>query len=183
MVAAAAKCMKLSPQKRRKPSWGRSFEISASTFPPIWEQVDSSPDKREWEEIISKAASGVAFAQLRARTEMLEMEIAELHAEMISLKESSPSIGVINWLPEPEYSLSNPIVVSVRMDSGEFIASFDDASIAASGETKRLALENLSSMLLSLFDMLKSRDIEKLGPLPLRQLSILDQLISKIEVK
>ncbi len=173
----AAECLKPYSKKRRGTTWGETLIPPEGDFGTEVGIVPPGPSKREWEKIVSRAATGVAFARLRARTEMLERDISDLQVEIVALKENTPSIAVLNALPEPEYLLKAPIVVSVKLVYDEFLASFDDASIAASGETQSQAIENLKSMILDVFDLLSSKDLENIGPLPQKQLAILNSFI------
>ncbi len=72
------------------------------------------------------------------------------------------------------YGLSKPIPVRVEYQGeGEFVARFADAHISRSGDTMEDAIAWLQSSIVTLYEHLSSKSIDRLGPLPLRQLEVL----------
>ncbi len=71
--------------------------------------------------------------------------------------------------------LTRDVPVLVRPESVGFVASFAEASVAASGTTIAEAIENLKDLLADHFHRLNEIPAEKLGPLPRRQLAMLRQ--------
>jgi predicted RNase H-like HicB family nuclease len=91
---------------------------------------------------------------------------------------SSKAVAIQTFAPEP-YHLSSPISVTVEEDAaGNFVASFFDASISATGENEQEAFENLKSLILDTFDSLNREALAKLGPEPRRQLAVLRSFIN-----
>jgi hypothetical protein len=78
--------------------------------------------------------------------------------------------------PEP-LDLVSPISVVIEESDGSFIATFLEASLAASGDTEAEAIEGLKDRIITTFERLKSKHDNQLGPVPLRQKQILTSLI------
>ncbi len=70
-----------------------------------------------------------------------------------------------------------PVVIQPAGD--EYVATFYDANVNASGSTAAAALNNLKDVMLGLFDYLGSQPAGKLGPGPVRQLAVLKEFIRK----
>lgn len=87
------------------------------------------------------------------------------------------TLQISTFAPEP-YEVLRPIPVFVRSEGNEFVASFIEANVNASGETQQEALESLKALVLDVFDSLKFHPAGKLGPEPARRLAILRDFIS-----
>jgi hypothetical protein len=83
---------------------------------------------------------------------------------------------IATFAPEP-YEVLRPIPVLVRPEGEEFVASFVEANVNASGETQQEAFESLKALVLDVFDSLRSHPAEKLGPEPARRLAVLRDFI------
>jgi hypothetical protein len=88
-------------------------------------------------------------------------------------------------LGSTKYMLSCPITVTLRRDyEDDYIASFAEAELSRSGETSKEAVEWLKSSIVTLYDLLKKKAPEQMGPLPSRQLRVLGKyLVEKPDPK
>ncbi len=83
----------------------------------------------------------------------------------------------INDLGEDGYELLRPVPVTIRPEEGEFLASFFDANIHATGATDQEAYDNLRSLILDTFDSLASVPASELA-LPVgRQARVLRRFV------
>ena len=71
----------------------------------------------------------------------------------------------------------------ITSSGGEFEAGLYDASIFASGDTEEDAVANLKDTLIDTYERLNELGDDKLGPCPLEQKQILNNLIRKVENK
>jgi predicted RNase H-like HicB family nuclease len=93
--------------------------------------------------------------------------------EGIPMKNAGTTTKIQTVAPEP-YELLQPIEVSIVASAhGDFVASFYDANIAASGDNEQEAFDNLKSFILDMFDSLSAEQESRLGPEPARQLAVL----------
>jgi hypothetical protein len=81
---------------------------------------------------------------------------------------------VHTFAPQP-YRAKKPIPVLVRPHEGEFLASFVDANVNASGETEQEAFEAVKALMLDMLDQLTS--MPKLGPKLAARLAVLREFI------
>ena len=80
-------------------------------------------------------------------------------------------------LPDERYELLQPIPVSLERDRDEgWIARFDAATISMPGSSPEDAQQALSDDIVEAFELFLSEE-DALGPLPQRQLSILQEYI------
>jgi len=115
-----------------------------------------------------------------SRIDRLEQRIAQLE----ELPE--PIMVPINtFAPEPFepvrtfFVIVEPVVIEEDEDC-EYLATFVDADIAASGVTIGDAVLCLKDQLLAQFDMLEKMPPARLGDRPKRQLAVLQSLIRRI---
>lgn len=81
-------------------------------------------------------------------------------------------------LDPSRYYLRYPMPVSLKEKApDEYIATFADAELSRSGDTPKEALAWLKSSIVELYELFKGED--QLGPLPERQLRVLEQYIGK----
>lgn len=102
------------------------------------------------------------------------------------LKELSSAIGgqqkgpamtlQINSLQPEPFKLLQPIPVLIQPQGPEWVASFYDANLHASGETEQEAFDNLRSVILDVFESL-GQDKAELGPGPAKQIAVLRTFI------
>jgi hypothetical protein len=89
-----------------------------------------------------------------------------------------PSQAVINALPGEPYKVLQPISVTFEWIGEEgVLARFDDANIEITGDTPQDAFQSLVTVLLDTFEDF-SRESERLGPEPARQLSVLRKYVA-----
>ena len=77
-----------------------------------------------------------------------------------------------------EYVVLKPIPAEIQKVDGSYIASFDAANAHASGETWGEAVLNLRYYLTDLYDSLLRHRPERLGPIPKRQLIVLQSFLA-----
>ena len=88
----------------------------------------------------------------------------------------------ISWidvksLPGEPYTVLQPIRIKIeRMGENDFLASFEEANLAMSGETKEEALQNIIAEILDTFEMF-SDEASRLGPEPSRQLRVMQKYL------
>lgn len=82
--------------------------------------------------------------------------------------------------PEP-YEITRPFTAVVMEAESEFEASIFDLSIFASGDTEEEAIANLKETLLDTVDRLNGLPDARLGKGPLRQKSLLNKYIRRVE--
>jgi hypothetical protein len=104
--------------------------------------------------------------ELQERIGLLEMKINELS------KNGSFVVPITTLAPDP-FDLLKEIKVIVQPSGDEFVASFFDANVNASGCNETDAMDSLKELLVSRFDYLDSLPPGKLGAGPTRQLAVL----------
>jgi hypothetical protein len=87
-------------------------------------------------------------------------------------------VPIATLAPEPFELLGQINAVIIERD-GFHTASFLDANLGASGETKVEALEGLKDRIVTTFERLQGKPDETLGPGPFRQKSVLTSLIRR----
>jgi hypothetical protein len=81
-------------------------------------------------------------------------------------------------LNSDKYSLKKPIPIVIQEDSsGEYIVSFPDAELSRSGSSADEAVEWLQSSIVTLYDLLRERAADGLGPRTLRQRQVLGEYL------
>ncbi len=86
--------------------------------------------------------------------------------------------SIASLSPEP-LTVLKPLNIVVRQSGGDFLATFVDANINASGDTEAEAVSNLKDMVAATFDLLTSAPQETLGPAPKRQLGVLLEFLRR----
>lgn len=110
----------------------------------------------------------------------LEREVALLKKRISILEETKPLIIPIEtFAPEP-YEVLKTFHIVLQQHEEEYIATFFDANIGASGETREEAINNLKDIIITNFEILTNHDESQLGPEPLRQLRVLEKFVRKI---
>jgi predicted RNase H-like HicB family nuclease len=128
--------------------------------------------------------SGAPLAPGRSRAseiEDLKRKVVRLEQRLARLERcrSSLSVPINTFTPEP-YELMSPLFVAVEIEDDQFIATFFDANISASGDTEEEAVGNLKSLILDTFESLSAEDTTLLGPEPRRQLAVLQSFLRPI---
>lgn len=158
--------------------WGRA-EICPAESPQGGVKVRSV---RDWDRKFSTLidtyiTESVPKWQEAVRLEALHKEIAELKGRCELLERLSPILVPIEtFAPEP-YEVIKPFHVVVRLQDTEYIASFFDANLSASGDTQMEAIVNLKDIITFTFDILTTENEEELGPGPLQQKKVLGEFM------
>lgn len=151
-------------------------ELQISKRPASWAE--------NWEQTAPALFQSLVGATLQkwheaARLEGLEREILLLKRRVADLDKFAPLwIPVQTFAPEP-YEVMKPFNVIVQRSGDEFVASFLDANLNASGSTEEEAFSNLKDIITGVFDCLTEHDEAKLGPGPLKQLRVLKTFLKK----
>lgn len=87
-------------------------------------------------------------------------------------------VPISSFAPEPFESLKE-IKAVVRGCDDEFLASFFDANISASGDNETEAVDNLKDLILAKFSHLDEQAPETLGPAMKKQIAVLKQFVRK----
>jgi hypothetical protein len=106
----------------------------------------------------------------------LRLDRLEQAVRALSERIDPVTLQISTFAPEP-YAVLRPIPVLIRPEGEEFVASFIEANVNASGETQQEAFENLKALVLDIFDSLKSHPADKLGPESARRLAVLRDFI------
>ncbi len=93
--------------------------------------------------------------------------------------EFTPPLDILLKRLESGYEVVKPIRVKIKQVNNNFIASFVEANVNASGETWDEAVSNLTSLVIDKFDMLLAHRANALGPAPRKQLSVLQSYIRR----
>jgi hypothetical protein len=130
-----------------------------------------------WESAFRTAIELAAAKRRDAiRLQRLERAVEELQGRAKSCW--STTVSIASLAPEP-FDLIKPIPVIVQPSDDEFIASFFDANINASGCTETDAVANLKDVMLGTLEVLLSQPPDRLGPGPTRQLAVLSEFIRR----
>lgn len=154
----------------RRPIRGRSHK-----------RLYEAPDARRtlWEELPPPAPLGKTWearAKERNRLERVEQELEaqRQRLEMLETRGAPCKMEIHTFAPEP-YRVKKPIPILVRQHGGEFMASFIDANVNASGETEQEAFEAVKVLMLDMLDQLAGKS--KLGPKLAARLAVLREFI------
>ena len=162
-------------ERIHKRFWTAQHETCESDFPE--KDMPEELHLATWTSAL-KAALVQAMQSAEARKtrylrlEILENTVQELSTKVNALEASSLIVPIQTFTPEP-FEILQEIKVVVRPSDDEFIASFFDANINASGCNESDAVANLKEMIVSRFEHLDSLPPEKLGPGPARQITVL----------
>jgi hypothetical protein len=120
--------------------------------------------------------------QLCEAVERLETKIDQLLKKLdeTSSRPQSILVPIETLAPEP-YDLLRPFTTVITRSGEEFEASMFDAGIFASGDTEEDAVANLKDTLIDTYERLNELADDQLGPGPLKQKNILNNLIRKVE--
>src|SRR5258708_37245256 len=110
------------------------------------------------------------------RIQKLERDVEELKKQITQRQFVAVSVASLD--PEP-FELIKAMPVVVQPSEDEYIATFFDANINASGCTETDAVASLKELMLAVFDRLSAMESEKLGPGPRRQLAVLRGFIRR----
>lgn len=136
----------------------------------------------DWEHNAPGLAQASTQALLRkwqdtARLEAMEREVVLLRQRVTELEQRAPvCVPIETFAPEP-YDVVKPFHAVIRACAGEYVASFFDANLSASGSTQEEALTNLKDVIVSVLRVLLRHDPGRLGPGPARQLRVLQEFV------
>jgi len=143
--------------------------------------LESAASQHSWVENFEKTVEQFArFAQTKRRqfqtidslmsnVKQLEKRIAELSAQ--------PFQALITTLAPDPFDLKRDIPVVVTPNGEDFVATFFDAGISATGDTDEEAVFNLKDLIVQTFEALSKMPEAKLGFLPRKQLAVLRTLV------
>ena len=149
------------------------FTISGAPIEHIdWSIRDDGKRVRIWIEGDSDETVGEEYLQ---RTyEWLESQLSLFVKEKVSrLEQKTPVVvPIVSLAPEP-YEVTTPFHVIVRGLDEEFVATFYDAQISASGATETEAVANVKDMIVATLEILLEHEDEALARGASRQREIL----------
>ena len=111
----------------------------------------------------------------------LQREIASLQGRITFLENAKPIVVPIQTLAPEQYEVIKQFQIVLEFRDPEYVATFFDAEIAASGATEVEAIVNLKDLVIATFEMLAGHPQDKLGPSPRRQLQVLKEFIRKAQ--
>lgn len=116
---------------------------------------------------------------LTSRVAFVEQQLKQLRADMTAPAGVQPFIVPITTLvPEP-FELIRDIPAVVEPTGDDFLATFYDANVSASGETPTEAVANLKDLLISKYDLLDSLSDAQLAPHMKRQRDVLRTIMRR----
>jgi predicted RNase H-like HicB family nuclease len=168
-----------TPERSEYASWETEF-----CNPPHFHPTGITVAAPDWELLVQQAIEKLTQHELiksiqDLRLDGIDRQLRLTMSRLRRIELSRPLVVPIeSFAPEP-YELIKPFHVVLESSDAEFIATFFDANVSASGETEMDALANLKDMILAVFEALQ---LEKdLGPGPAKQLSVLKQFIKKVD--
>ena len=109
----------------------------------------------------------------------LEKQIDSLRERVSDLEQTAPvTVPIETLAPEP-YEVLKPFHAVIHAQDDEYLASFFDANVNASGATHEEALFNLKDTIVAVFKLLSEHDPSRLGRGPARQLQVLKEFLRK----
>jgi hypothetical protein len=139
-----------------------------------------------WKELLQEAVGRMATVVARRREEQLQIEglardVDELKEKVQAISQAtSVIVPVASLAPEP-FDLLKEVKVVVQPSGDEYLASFFDANVNASGCTQNEAVNNLKDVMIGLFKYLDSQPTARLGRRLVKQLEVLRTFIRRRE--
>jgi hypothetical protein len=115
---------------------------------------------------------------MRDEINSVSQQLAELKQEILRLQSLRAYVVPLTTLSS-EFQLTQPIPVTIEGCDENFIATFTEANISASGETEGDAIANFKDSLVSSYQVLEAMPSDKLGPLPARQWKVLQNVVRR----
>jgi hypothetical protein len=144
--------------------------------------IVTNVSQENWEEFHEAMVRISAAATTRARQlkaiVKLESRVEELEQQIASLNSPPPFVVPVATLAHETLKLRRDIPVLIRPTGEDFIASFVDAHLHATGDTVPEAIDNLKDILVTTFAKLKLLPAKVLGPVPARQLAVLKEFVA-----
>jgi predicted RNase H-like HicB family nuclease len=120
------------------------------------------------------------FAQTKRRQfqtiDSLMSNVRQLEKRIVELSAQPFQVLITTLAPEP-FDLKRDIPIIVAPNGEDFIATFFDAGISATGDTDEEAVFNLKDLIVQTFEALSKIPEAKLGVLPRKQLAVLRTLV------
>jgi len=117
-------------------------------------------------------------AKLERQVSRLATRLKHAEAKLAENEPASIVVPISTLTPEP-FEIVGPINAVIQENDGSFIASFPEANLGASGETKAEALDGLKDRIVTTFERLEAKPDGTLGPGPQRQKCVLTSLIRR----
>ncbi|MCX7048434.1 MAG: hypothetical protein NTX50_23480 [Candidatus Sumerlaeota bacterium] len=114
-----------------------------------------------------------------ATIESLQKEIVQLQSRCESLENREPIHVLVQSLSPESLTLTKPFYIVVRCSDDQYIATFFDANLSASGDTPSEAVSNLKDFISSSFELLSGMNEHELGPEPRKQKKVLQEFIQE----
>ena len=111
------------------------------------------------------------------RMEVLEKEVMLVKERCATLERQRPVLVPIESLAPEPYDVVKPFHAVVQLHDDQYIATFFDANISASGDTQTEAIFNLKDVILGAFEILTMREEEELGLGSSHQRQVLEEFI------
>jgi predicted RNase H-like HicB family nuclease len=115
------------------------------------------------------------LAQSQWKLTLVERLLGEVRTRLSRLEERQVIVVPVETLEPEPYTLRRPLSVVVEPVDAEFVATFYDANVSASGETAEDAVTNFKDVLIATFEFLQSE--ENLGAALKKQKRILETLL------
>ncbi len=150
--------------------------------PTVFADMDV-PVTPQWADNLREAAEKLAGLVEARRKEFgriasLEHDVTELKRQVGLLRDSQSVVVPIAALEPEPFNLLRDIPVVVQSTDDGFLATFFDANIGMTGDTREEAVANLKVLLVDVFDEL-DRDEGQLGPQLVRQLAVLRSFMKR----
>lgn len=147
----------------------------------LQERLEIPPD---WAQVVPRLMEAFTAASARtwrevARLDTLEKEVVLLKDRCAVLERLAPILVPIETLAPEPYRVVKPFHVVVRCQDDEYIASFFDANLSASGDTGEEAVANLKDIIVGTFEILRGVEENEFGPGPLQQRHVLEEFMRK----
>jgi predicted RNase H-like HicB family nuclease len=126
--------------------------------------------------VLVTATRAMLEARFEASTLAQEMRVIKHRLSRIETG-GLPCTTAVNDLYPSNYRVARPIYITLEPDDSEYVATFTDADISASGDTQAEAVANCKDMIVTLFEDLSAEPPEVLGPGPRRQLEVLRRFL------
>ena len=163
-------------------------EPEAGWLPPLECAVVTKPMRKkliaeEWAEKVSGLMESfkedLSERLYEERFMLLQREVDLLNQRCSRLEDLSPILVPLQSLSPEPYEIIKPFHVVLRVQEDQYIATFFDANISASGDTQTEAIFNLKDMIVGTFEILSEITANELGPGPAQQKKVLQEFICK----
>lgn len=109
----------------------------------------------------------------------LKEDFVALEARVAKWEKCESVAATISLLCDVRLTLILPIPMVIQFNGDDYVASFFDANLSASGDTTTEAFDNLRDIIETTFLIYADLPPEKLGQGPARQLAALRQFIGR----